>query len=143
MKCVERLKPNGRLLFICSDSLVTIPTMCGLRLFLMSEGHVRISQLPEFSHETGYPMVILDFRRGGLSSAVVRDGERISRETIEMTANASWGMNDDLSAAFTGPKVGDFMVGSSGMTIGKNEYFVRPLSMASSRNLTTSNYTTN
>ena len=36
-------------------------------------------------------------------------------------------MNGDLSAAFAGPTVGDFMVGSSGMTIGKNEYFVRPV----------------
>jgi hypothetical protein len=127
VKCVERLKPGGRLLFICSDSLLTIPTMRGLRLFLMSEGQVRIRQLPEFSQETGYPMVILDFRRSGPSGAIVRDGKRIARETIEMTGNASWGMNGDWAAAFAGPTVGDFMVGSSGMTIGKNEYFVRPI----------------
>jgi hypothetical protein len=127
VKCVERLKLNGRLLFICSDSLLTIPTMKGLRVFLMSEGQVRIEHLPEFSEETEYPMVVLDFMRSGPSTAVVRDGEATSRETIEMTANSSWGMNGDLSAAFAGPTVGDFMVGSSGMTIGKNEYFVRPI----------------
>ncbi len=127
VKCVERLKPNGRLLFICSDSLLTIPTMKGLRVFLMSEGQVQVEHLPEFSEETEYPMVVLDFRRSGPSGAVVRDGELIARETIEMTANASWGMNGDLSAAFAGPTVGDLMVGSSGMTIGKNEYFVRPI----------------
>ena len=127
VKCVERLKPGGRLLFICSDSLLTIPTMRGLRLFLMSQGQVRIQQLPEFSQETAYPMVILDFRRSGPSQVVVRDGAPIARETIEMTGNASWGMNGDWAAAFAGPTVGDFMVGSSGMTIGKNEYFVRPI----------------
>lgn len=127
VKCVERLKPGGRLLFICSDSLLTIPTMRGLRLFLMSEGQVRIRQLPEFSQETTYPMVILDFRRSGPAQVVVRDGAPIARETIEMTGNVSWGINGELAAAFAGPTVGQFMVGSSGMTIGKNEYFVRPI----------------
>ncbi len=127
VKCVERLKPNGRLLFICGDSLLTIPTMRGLRTFLMNEGRVEIEQLSEFSEETEYPMVILDFRRNGRSKAVVRDGRQIDRETIERTANVSWGISDDLADAFTGPTVGDFMVGSSGMTIGKNEYFVRPI----------------
>ncbi|MGA2063938.1 MAG: N-6 DNA methylase [Thermoguttaceae bacterium] len=127
VKCVERLKPGGRLLLVCSDSLLTIPTMRGLRVFLMSEGQVCTRRLPEFSQETGYPMVILDFRRSGPSSMVVRDGGPISREIIGMTANASWGMSDGWAAAFAGPTVGDFMAGSSGMTIGKNEYFVRPV----------------
>ncbi|MBN1394042.1 MAG: N-6 DNA methylase [Pirellulales bacterium] len=125
VKCVERLKSNGRLLFICSDTLLTIPTMRGLRTFLMNQGHVEIKQLPDFSEETGYPMIILDFRRNGRSKMVVRDGRKVHRETIERTANASWGISDDLAEAFAGPTVGDFMVGSSGMTIGKNEYFVR------------------
>ena len=127
VKCVERLKPAGRLLFICSDSLLTIPTMKGLRIFLMSQGQVNLRHLPEFSEETTYPMVILDFRRNGPSAAVLRDGQPIARRTIELSANASWGMNDDLSVAFAGPRIGDFLVCSSGMTIGKNEYFVRPI----------------
>ncbi|MBU4400627.1 MAG: N-6 DNA methylase, partial [Planctomycetes bacterium] len=127
VKCVERLKRGGRLLFICSDTLLTIPTMRGLRTFLMNQGQVEIERLPEFSEETGYPMVILDFRRTGPSDEVVRDGEPISRTIIEMTANASWGMNGELSVAFSGPTIGNFMVGSSGMTIGKNKLFVRPI----------------
>jgi hypothetical protein len=127
VKCVERLKAGGRLLFICSDTLLTIPTMRGLRKFLMNEGRVRIEQLPEFSRETGYPMVILDFQRSGKSRAIVRDGQRIARDAIELSANSSWGMNGELARAFAGATVGDFMVGSSGMTIGKNEYFVRPI----------------
>ena len=127
VKCVERLKPGGRLLFICSDTLLTIPTMRGLRQFLMSEGEVRVERLPEFSKETGYPMIVLDFRRSGPAPVVVRDGRPIARETIELTGNASWGINGELAAAFAGPTVGDFLVGTSGMTIGKNEYFVRPI----------------
>jgi hypothetical protein len=127
VKCVERLKPGGRLLFICGDSLLTIPTMKGLRVFLMKEGRVEVNHLPEFSHETQYPMVMLDFQRSGPSPAIVRDGIPISCETIGMSANASWGMNGDFAIAFAGPTVGKFMVGSSGMTIGKNKYFVRPI----------------
>ncbi|MFZ1934762.1 MAG: N-6 DNA methylase [Thermoguttaceae bacterium] len=127
VKCVERLKPGGRLLFICGDSLLTIPTMKGLRLFLMNEGQVRVNHLPEFSEETQYPMVVLDFRRSGTSTEIIRDGQSISCDTVGMSANASWGMNGDFAIAFAGPTVGKFMVGSSGMTIGKNEYFVRPI----------------
>ena len=55
VKCVEALKPNGRLLFICSDSLLTIPTMKGLRVFLMSEGQVQVEHLPEFSRGNRIP----------------------------------------------------------------------------------------
>ncbi len=127
VKCVELLKPGGRLLFICSDSLLTIPTMRGLRTFLMNQGEIEIERLPDFSEETGYPMIVLDFRRTGPSNEVVRDGESISRTIIELTGNMSWGMNGELSVAFSGPRIGDFMVGSSGMTIGKNELFVRPI----------------
>jgi hypothetical protein len=127
VKCVERLNRGGRLLFICSDSLLTIPTMRGLRTFLMNEGQVSIRHLAEFSDETTYPMVVLDFRRTGPSVSVVRDGKPLARTTIEMSANASWGMSEDMSLAFSGPTVGDFMIGTSGMTIGKNEYFVRPI----------------
>ena len=107
VKCVERLKPGGRLLFICGDSLLTIPTMKGLRLFLMSEGRVQVSHLPEFSEETQYPMVVLDFRRSGCSNEITRDGEPISCDTIGMSANASWGMNGDFATAFAGPTVGN------------------------------------
>ncbi|NQU24523.1 MAG: N-6 DNA methylase [Candidatus Nealsonbacteria bacterium] len=127
VKCVERLNRDGRLLFICSDSLLTIPTMKGLRVFLMNEGQVRVRRLPEFSDETTYPMVVLDFRRNGRSEAVIRDGERISRATVEMSENKSWGMSEDLRPAFAGPTIGNFMVGTSGMTIGKNKYFVRKI----------------
>jgi hypothetical protein len=127
VKCVERLKTGGRLLFICSDTLLTIPTMKGLRIFLMKEGQVRVRHLPEFSDETQYPMVVLDFQRTGPATEIIRDGESLSCSTISMSANASWGMNGDLAVAFAGPTVGKFMVGSSGMTIGKNQFFVRPI----------------
>ena len=43
--CIDLLRPGGRLLFICSDSLLTIPTMRGLRHFLMHSGAVAITSL--------------------------------------------------------------------------------------------------
>ena len=33
VRCVEMLRPSGRLRFICSDTFLTIPTMKGLREF--------------------------------------------------------------------------------------------------------------
>jgi tRNA1(Val) A37 N6-methylase TrmN6 len=125
VKSVELLRANGRLVFICSDSLLTIPTMRGLRAFLMNQGDVRIQHLPEFSRETNYPMVVLDFRRSGRSEGIIRDGRPIVRTTIEMSQNLSWGMTDGLCRVFDGPTVGHYMVGTSGMTVGRNEYFVR------------------
>lgn len=47
--CIDLLRPGGRLVFICSDSLLTIPTMRGLRHFLMHSGTVEVNSLKEFS----------------------------------------------------------------------------------------------
>jgi len=125
VKCVELLKLGGQLSFICSDTLVTIPTMKGLRTFLMNEGRVTVSALPEFSPETEYSMILLDLRRSGPTDLVVRDRTAIPRSIIELTGNRSWGISPSLAMLFAGPKVGDLMVGTSGMTIGKNDLFVR------------------
>lgn len=40
--CVDLLRPGGRLVFVCSDTLMTIPTMTGLRHLLMERGEVEI-----------------------------------------------------------------------------------------------------
>lgn len=127
VKCVELLKPGGHLVFICSDTLLTIATMKGLRTFLMDQGSVTVERLPAFSSETNYSMVLLDFYRDGPSSFIVCDGALISRSTIELTGNRSWGISASFATLFDGPKVGDFMIGTSGMTIGKNDFFVRQI----------------
>ena len=125
VKCVELLKAQGHLSFICSDTILTIPTMKGLRTFLMDEGSVSVSALSEFSQDTAYSMIVLDFRRSGRSDVVIRDEASIPRPTIELTGNHSWGMAPSLAPLFGGRTVGDLMIGTSGMTIGKNILFVR------------------
>ena len=123
--CIDLLRPGGRLVFICSDSLLTIPTMKGLRHFLMHSGFVEITSLKAFSAETTYPMVVLKFTKGKRRREVVRDSLRVDPLTIERTPNLSWSVTPELARLFHGPLLGDYFVASSGMTTGKNELFVR------------------
>lgn len=46
---------------------------------------------------------------------------------MKLTANFSWRIADDLARYFAGPRLGDFLIASSGMTVGKNAYFVREI----------------
>lgn len=126
--CTELLRPRGRLVLICSDSLLTIPTMTGLRRYLMERGDVVLHQLGEFSAETSYPMLVLEYTNNGDRSAVHRFGKDVEKSDIEATPNLSWGVTPEVARLFRGPKLGDVFVASSGMTTGKNEYFVREIS---------------
>ena len=126
--CVDLLRPGGQLVFICSDSLLTIPTMTGLRRFLMHSGAVEITSLKEFSAETSYPMVVLQFTKGGARREVVHNSVRVDPLTIECTPNLSWGITPKLARLFHGPLLGEYFVASSGMTTGKNDLFVREVS---------------
>lgn len=123
--CIDLLRPGGRLVFICSDSLLTIPTMKGLRHFLMHTGAVRIDDLVEFSGETSYPMVVLQFTKGTRRREVVHNALKVEPLSIERTPNLSWGVTPELAKLFDGPSLSDYFVASSGMTTGKNEFFVR------------------
>jgi len=125
--CTELLRPGGRLVFICSDSLLTIPTMTGLRQYLMESGQVTLHQLAEFSAETNYPMLVLEYVHGQGGGAVGRFGIELHDSDIKATPNLSWGITPELARLFRGPKLGDLFVASSGMTTGKNEYFVREI----------------
>jgi N-6 DNA Methylase len=127
VKCLDMLKHGGRLLFICSDTFLTIHTMRGLRRLLMSQGAVSISPLGDFFDETRHAMVVLDFRRTGEASGVAVDGRALDRAAIELTGNASWRVTDDAARYFAGPKLGDYVVATSGMTTGKNDLFVREI----------------
>jgi len=125
VKSLDLLAANGQLLFICSDTFLTIKTMRGLRRLLMSQGASSVRRLHRFSDETNHPMVVLDFRKTGPSAGVSVDDRYIPRDEVELTGNLSWTVTHDLAECFKGPKLGDFMVASSGMTVGRNEYFVR------------------
>lgn len=123
--CVDLLRTGGRLVFICSDSLLTIPTMTGLRHLLMECGEVRLRDIDEFSGETTYPMVVLDFIKGRESDHVVYNSMVVRAEDIRRTPNLSWRIKPELAQLFSGSLLGDYFVASSGMTTGKNELFVR------------------
>lgn len=123
--CVDLLRPGGRLVFVCSDSLLTIPTMTGLRYLLSELGEVALLDIREFSSETSYPMLVLDFVKGRRQRRLTRNGVLIDHRAIHATPNLSWGVTPDLAPLFTGPLMSDRFVASSGMTTGKNEYFVR------------------
>ena len=127
VKCLDLLKPNGRLRFICSDTFLTINTMQGLRRLLLDSGRPEVTRLSEFSQETKYAMVVLDFAKTDPASALVLDGRAVPREQIALTGNHSWQITDQYAPYFAGPKLGDFMVATSGMTIGSNHLFVRPI----------------
>ena len=127
VKAVESLRMGGRLRMICSDTFLTIPTMKGLRRMLMEAGECRVVRLSRFSEETDYPMVVLDLVRANGGTRVFLDGQPLNEGAIKRTGTLSWQVSEEYDALFRGPKLGDFIVATSGMTTGKNEYFVREI----------------
>ena len=122
---LDLLRPGGQLVFVCSNTLLTIPTMAGLRQLIMEQGAVELSDIRQFSAETDYPMLTLNFRKGGRRGVVVHNSRPIAQQTIQATPHRSWGITEDLAKFFAGPLLGDYFVASSGMTTGKNRLFVR------------------
>jgi len=127
VKSLDHLQFGGELSFICSDTFLTINTMRGLRKFLMRNGCVEITDLPNFSKETSYPMVVLRFSKRGPSDELLINKQKIARSEIALTANFSWRINSESLKFFSGPRLGKFMVATSGMTVGRNEYFLRKI----------------
>lgn len=127
VRALHQLKTGGRLLFICSDTFLTIPTMRGLRKLLMEHANVTIRTMDTFSDETSYPMVVMDLTKNGRSDSIHIDGRTIRRQMMELTGNFSWAITEDAARFFSGRKLGDVAVCSSGMTIGRNDLFVREI----------------
>lgn len=128
VKGVDLLKPGGRLLFICSDTILTIPTMTGLRAWLQDRCTVDISRVPGSFSDTNQDMLLISLcKRHMERRRVTVFGKELSLDEIDSTPNASWQVNGDLARYFTGVHVGDKMVASSGMTIGNNDLFLRQI----------------
>jgi len=127
VKCLDLLRPHGCLRLICSDTFLTINTMQGLRRLLLETGAPSVTRLSEFSAETKYAMVVLDFAKTGPAQTLILDGSAVPREQIALTGNYSWQMTNEYAPYFAGPKLGDFLVATSGMTIGDNRLFVREI----------------
>jgi len=128
VRCVELLAPNGLLCFVCSDTLLTINTMRGLRNFLQSSCDVEIERLPGPFEHTAQPMVLLKARKTASGCGSVKVfGCTIPPRAIAATPNLSWRIDETLATYFSGSFLGDFMVATSGMTIGNNELFLREI----------------
>ena len=59
LKCLDLLKPDGRLCFICSDTILTIPTMRGLRYHLQEHCDIEIESVPGQFEETTQNLVLI------------------------------------------------------------------------------------
>jgi len=101
--------------------------MQGLRRLLLDSGSPTVTRLDVFSEETKYAMVVLDFAKTGAAPALMLDGQTVSREQIALTGNHSWQITNEYTPYFAGSKLGDFLLATSGMTIGANDLFVRPI----------------
>jgi hypothetical protein len=128
VKSIDLLKPGGQLVFICSDTILTIPTMTGLRAWLQSNCDVQISKVPGVFSDTNQDMLLVTLtKQAAPSPQVTVFGKQIPLAEIEATPNMSWRVNSDLARYFTGMSVGEKMVATSGMTIGNNELFLRSI----------------
>lgn len=128
VKSVDLLKPGGQLIFICSDTILTIPTMTGLRSWLQDNCVVDISSVPGAFSDTNQDMVLVSLtKRVNTPRRVSVLGTDLSLAEVESTPNMSWRVNGDHVKYFTGVLVGDKMVATSGMTVGNNELFLRPI----------------
>lgn len=125
--CLDMLADNGHLVFILSDTFLTINTMQGLRRLLAAAGKVNLFSLTHFSEETDYGMVILSCNTSETADHLTVDKKRLPLDAIEQTPNYSWKLSVDTIKYFEGDKVGDYLLASSGMTIGKNELFLRSI----------------
>jgi len=124
---LELLVDGGRLIFLSSDTFLTINTMAGLRYRLMDQANCKIKHLLAFSNETTQTVLVLDAMRGEKSDSISLDGKLIPRSSMDLTANFSWKIDDRHAKYFTGTTIGEYMVCTSGMTIGDNELFTREI----------------
>ena len=128
VKCADLLKPGGRLVLICSDTMLTIPTMTGLRAWLQGSCSIEVSEVPGAFSDTNQEMVLLSLTKQPVGPRQVTVfGSQLPLAEIEATPNMSWRVSAELAKYFTGMTVGQKMVATSGMTIGNNELFLRPV----------------
>jgi len=124
---LELLREKGKLVFISSDSFLTIPTMSGLRRRLMDQTSIEISNIKVFSEETTQKTLVLSAQKEVGSKQISIDGLIVSHEMVEKTPSLSWNITSKVERFFGGPTLSDYIIASSGMTIGGNELFVREI----------------
>ena len=128
---LDLLKDQGRLIFITSDTFLTINTMAGLRHRLLDQAKCRINTLQYFSDETDQPVLVLDATRNGKTDSIEIESVTVTRQEMEATGNFSWKVSTELAPYFSEKLLGDYLVCTSGMTIGNNDLFVREIKSGS------------
>lgn len=129
LKCLDLLKLNGRLCFICSDTILTISTMRGLRYHLQEQCEIEVASVPGQFEETNQNLVLISLvKRDRKPSRIRVFGEYTRVGDVEATPNLSWRVNGEFARYFGGGILGDIFVASSGMTVGNNALFLRKIS---------------
>ena len=123
------LKDDGVISFILSDTFLTISTMQGLRRLSCNAGAVEVKTLDYFSDETQYGMAVLNITKGKELDYIKFNDNQVKIRDIEKTPNYSWKINLDYNKYFGGKRLSDYLVASSGMTVGKNELFLRNIQL--------------
>lgn len=127
IKSVDLLNYGGKLVFICSDTFLSIKTMSGLRKFFQKTGFTQVTKLENFSEETKYPMVIIDYQKDRSEDHLIVDSVKLKFELVDMTPNHSWSMGESWSKYFSGDNLSKYILASGGLSTGKNEYFIRDI----------------
>ena len=127
IKSMDMLVDNGKIVFICSDTFLTIKTMSGLRKYLFKYGFSKISSIDHFSNETNYPMLIFSYEKSINKNYIIVNNKKIDINLIKLTKNFSWGINIELSKYFKGELLENYIIASGGLSTGKNEYFIRKI----------------
>lgn len=128
VKSFDLIKPGGQIVFICSDTFLTINTMKGLRKLLMDNCNVKIENIPNCFDDTNQDMVLLKIVKTNRKPSYIKVKSKIIlRENIERTPNLSWNVNDKYIKYFSGDILGNYIVATSGMTVGNNKLFIRKI----------------
>ena len=128
VRSLELLAPGGTLLFICSDTILSIRTMEGLRRFAEAQGKVEIHPLPGDFSGTLQKMILLRVtRKPAPAPAVTIFGHAVRRTMLDAVPNHSWLVQPELARYFGGETLGDYMEATAGMTTGNNELFLREI----------------
>ena len=97
--------------------------MKGLRKYV-SNHSIIIDRIPYFSDETNYGMVYFDVKFNNESKLII-DKNFIDISIVNNTPNYSFLIDSEYGRYFNGKTLKDYITCSSGMTIGKNELFLK------------------
>jgi len=128
IKSLDLLKENGKLIFILSDTFLTINTMKWLRNVLLRDTNFLLEKISYFSEETNYWMVVLKAEKTkDITENISIFWVSKQRKTILSYPNYSFSECSEYDKYFNWPLLSEYILCSAWMTVGKNEYFIREI----------------